>query len=347
MNANNVYQEVIQDKHHVHMNSTKWAALMDFVQYLGKAGKCVVDETERGWYVTYIEKDPALLERQEAHIRRVESEKKEEAKAAKRLARQRAEAAAALDRAGGKLLVEASKMERRQESGPIALSLAAVGVGKKRKGGGGAKKSVLDVDDVEDDEKQGKSGNEIAINEVSLLDGTDERKRSQWGIKGEKVDNYKTKKPKLRNDLALVGQSGIPINNEDAIQQETKSKQKDYWLRKDIIVRIISKKLAKGAYHKRKGIVERVIDKYTAEVEIFDSGPNVSDGGDILRLDQDDLETVMPKEGKRARILNGPGRGEVAEVLELDKRRYRGTLRVLKTGEILKKVDFEDFSKTV
>jgi DNA/RNA-binding protein KIN17 len=55
MNANNIYQELIQDKHHIHMNSTKWTTLTDFVQYLGKSGKCVVDETERGWYVTYIE----------------------------------------------------------------------------------------------------------------------------------------------------------------------------------------------------------------------------------------------------------------------------------------------------
>ena len=55
MNANNVYQELIQDKDHVHMNSTKWTTLTDFVQYLGKSGKCVVEETERGWYITYIE----------------------------------------------------------------------------------------------------------------------------------------------------------------------------------------------------------------------------------------------------------------------------------------------------
>ena len=71
MNANNVYQEVIADKHHVHMNSTKWATLTDFVQYLGRKGICVVDETERGWYVTYIERDPALLARQEALRKKV------------------------------------------------------------------------------------------------------------------------------------------------------------------------------------------------------------------------------------------------------------------------------------
>ena len=32
-----------------HMNSTKWQTLTDFVQYLGKTGKCVVAETDRGF----------------------------------------------------------------------------------------------------------------------------------------------------------------------------------------------------------------------------------------------------------------------------------------------------------
>ena len=34
---------------HQHMNSTKWQTLTDFVQYLGKTGKCVVAETDRGF----------------------------------------------------------------------------------------------------------------------------------------------------------------------------------------------------------------------------------------------------------------------------------------------------------
>jgi len=54
VNANHVYQEVIGDKQHIHMNSTRWATLTDFVMYLGKTGKCVVDETERGWWVMSI-----------------------------------------------------------------------------------------------------------------------------------------------------------------------------------------------------------------------------------------------------------------------------------------------------
>ncbi|GLD93481.1 hypothetical protein PINS_up002073 [Pythium insidiosum] len=47
MQANVVYNEYISDKLHVHMNATQWTTLGSFVQYLGRTGKCVVDETEK------------------------------------------------------------------------------------------------------------------------------------------------------------------------------------------------------------------------------------------------------------------------------------------------------------
>jgi DNA/RNA-binding protein KIN17 len=127
MNANNVYQEVIQDKEHVHMNATKWGTLTDFVQYLGKAGKCVVEETERGWYITFIERNPEILAQQENYKRRVEAEKREEKKLAKRMEMQRVEAAKMMDRAGFGVQVEASNLKRTDEDAPIALTFGGTG----------------------------------------------------------------------------------------------------------------------------------------------------------------------------------------------------------------------------
>ena len=72
VHANIVYQEYISDRNHIHMNSTKWLTLTDFVQYLGRQGICVVDETEKGWFVTYIDRDPETLRRQQE----VENKKK-------------------------------------------------------------------------------------------------------------------------------------------------------------------------------------------------------------------------------------------------------------------------------
>ena len=36
--AKNVYNEFIADKYHIHMTSTKWFTLTEFVKYLGKTG---------------------------------------------------------------------------------------------------------------------------------------------------------------------------------------------------------------------------------------------------------------------------------------------------------------------
>ena len=39
VSAKNVYNEYIQDRHHIHMNSTKWLTLTEFVKYLGREGE--------------------------------------------------------------------------------------------------------------------------------------------------------------------------------------------------------------------------------------------------------------------------------------------------------------------
>ena len=42
VSAKNVYNEYIADRHHIHMNSTIWLTLTDFVQHLGRKGLCKV-----------------------------------------------------------------------------------------------------------------------------------------------------------------------------------------------------------------------------------------------------------------------------------------------------------------
>ena len=61
---NVVYQQYIGDKEHVHMNSTCWVTLTSFVKHLGRTGKAVIDETEKGWYVTWVQKDQDTLDKE-------------------------------------------------------------------------------------------------------------------------------------------------------------------------------------------------------------------------------------------------------------------------------------------
>jgi len=71
--ANNVYQEYIQDRNHLHMNSTRWLSLTEFVKHLGREGIVRVDETEKGFFISWIDNSPMALSKAEA------SQKKERA----------------------------------------------------------------------------------------------------------------------------------------------------------------------------------------------------------------------------------------------------------------------------
>ena len=115
----------------------------------------------------------------------------------------------------------------------------------------------------------------------------------------------------------------------------------DYWLAEGIIVKVVNKRLAEGGYYKRKGVVEKVAGKYTAHVRMNDSG-------DLLKLDQDDLETVIPDLGKRVLVVNGRWRGEVARVLAMDQERFCVAVELVggpDAGRKLDRMEYEDVCK--
>lgn len=68
--ANQVYQEYIQDKHHVHMNSTRWVTLTEFIKHLGRTGVGRVDDTEKGWFIAWIDNSPKALAKAEASMKK-------------------------------------------------------------------------------------------------------------------------------------------------------------------------------------------------------------------------------------------------------------------------------------
>ncbi|KAF9327299.1 hypothetical protein BG006_009363 [Podila minutissima] len=97
VNANLVYQEFIAERTHLHMNATKWATLSEFAMHLGKEGLAVVDETPKGWFITWIDNSPKTLARQEAIAKKERMEMDDEQREQK-LIQQQIEKAAALKR---------------------------------------------------------------------------------------------------------------------------------------------------------------------------------------------------------------------------------------------------------
>ncbi|BGP34844.1 hypothetical protein JCM10296v2_006668 [Rhodotorula toruloides] len=65
--ANQVYQEYISDKHHLHMNATRFLSLTEFCKHLGRTGVCHVDENEKGWWIQWIDNSPRALAKAEAN----------------------------------------------------------------------------------------------------------------------------------------------------------------------------------------------------------------------------------------------------------------------------------------
>ena len=348
MNANNVYQEVIQDKHHVHMNSTMWGSLTDFVQYLGKKGKCIVDETERGWYVQYIERDPYLLEREEAAQRRAEAERIEEIKTARRMEKQRAEAAAALDKAGGVVSVAPSKIDR-SNVGTISISIGSL---KKAKTNTATTAQEGHSKNVPLNDNQSER-----LHTKEEFDGMKSGKKRERNVNVGIIEENNDIIKKAKKPLSALEQIFLEDKERERIKLEKqkhlkekeskdslglKDRRKENWIQEGIIVRIISKKLGKKSYYKQKGVVEAVKNKFTAIIAL--EGKDI---GDVLHVYQRDLETVIPKKtGKEVLILNGRGRGFEAIVESLDKDNYKAVLTLLdKSKQRITDVDFEDFSE--
>ena len=56
--ANIVYVQVISDKNHQHMNSTRWESVRGFCSEMAQKGIIEMRMTERGPFIKYVEKDP-------------------------------------------------------------------------------------------------------------------------------------------------------------------------------------------------------------------------------------------------------------------------------------------------
>jgi DNA/RNA-binding protein KIN17 len=59
--ANNIYQDYIRDRNHLHMNATRWVTLTGFIQHLGQAGIVRVEDTEKGLFISWIDNSPKAL----------------------------------------------------------------------------------------------------------------------------------------------------------------------------------------------------------------------------------------------------------------------------------------------
>ncbi|EPS68155.1 hypothetical protein M569_06617 [Genlisea aurea] len=301
-----VYNEYISDRHHVHMNSTRWLTLTQFVKHLGRTGKCKVEETPKGWFITYIDRDPETIFKDKMKNKRLKADLADEEKQDRAIQKQieRAEqmmmATEEEDGAGAKSTV----LDRTNEEGERKITLSLGGPSKKKNAdpNNGTLKNPTMVFNDEDGERGSKRKRDVN-NSASVLD--------ELIMEEEKVKEM--------------------------------SNRKEYWLFEGIVVKVMSKALADKGYYKQKGVVMKVVDRYVAEIEMIENKY-------VLRVDQEELETVIPQIGGAVRIVNGAYRGERAKLLAIDADKFSARVQIDKgiyDGRILRAVEYEDICKVL
>ncbi|KAM7532243.1 hypothetical protein LguiB_035653 [Lonicera macranthoides] len=300
-----VYNEYIADRHHVHMNSTEWATLTDFVKYLGRTGKCKVEETPKGWFMTYIDRDSETLFKEKMKNKRIKADLVDEEKQEREIMKQIERAEQLMPRANG------SDLPLEPQLNPLLRS--------------------------ESDEKK------ITIVLGSSLKPTVKEKTDSSRLVFEEDENENRGKKRKEDDRIAKSGGGSALDELMKEQEKAKehSNRKDYWLCEGIIVKVMSKVLAEKGYYKQKGIVRKVIDKYVGEIEMLESKH-------VLRVDQEELETVIPQIGGLVRIVNGAYRGSNARLLAVNTEKFCAKVQIEKgiyDGRVLPAVEYEDISK--
>ncbi|XP_005993942.1 DNA/RNA-binding protein KIN17 isoform X2 [Latimeria chalumnae] len=231
---NVVYNEYISNRDHVHMNSTQWETLTDFTKWLGREGYCKVDETPKGWYVQYIDRDPETIRRQEELEKKKKQDLDDEEKAAKFIEEQ--------VRRGKEGKEEATpvftELKRENEDEKVTFNLNK-----------GASTSAVAT-----------SSSKLSLLGASALKApmaTASVKRKELG---HSLMDSKDKKKKSALDEIM-----------ELEEQKKKTARTDYWLQPEIVVKVVTKKLG-DRYYKKKAIVKDVQNKYTAVIKMIDSG---------------------------------------------------------------------------
>lgn len=112
------------------MNATRWVTLTEFVKYLGREGIVHADETEKGWYIAWIDNSPKALARQAAHQAKERSDMDDEQRMRKlideQIAKAELEKAERGEGGSGSGGEEAKGLERDEGSAPITLSFGGL-----------------------------------------------------------------------------------------------------------------------------------------------------------------------------------------------------------------------------
>ncbi|KAG5351828.1 KIN17-like protein [Termitomyces sp. T112] len=109
------------------MNATRWVTLTEFVKHLGRSGIARVDETEKGWFIAWIDNSPKALAKQEASMKKdratMSDEQRERLLIAEQIERAAAEVEASPET--NDTATREEGLKREESTGKVVLSFSA------------------------------------------------------------------------------------------------------------------------------------------------------------------------------------------------------------------------------
>lgn len=314
------------------MNATNWLTLSEFVKYLGREGKCKVEDTPKGWYITLIQNDPFEEIQGKKRAKRERAEREEEERHQRALEKQIGKARNADDRDGDgggsdDQAADGVGTEVRPEdlAAPLGFALPDTRLGQAAEA-----------------ERALRVAPGVAFEEVEEGGSLLPRSSSAAGTGGS---GHIAGPPHKRSKLEQLMERDLRAKQQHAASQSAAAaanrKGPGPWLAEGIIVKIMSKALKEHGYYKQKGTVMRVIDRYIGEIEM-------SGSGDVVRVDQAELETVIPQPGGGVLVVAGPMRGCKGTLVAIDEKAYAAEVKVVdkRSGEkVTVRLEYEDFSK--
>jgi len=236
--ANKVYQEYVSNRDHYHMNATQWETLTEFVKWLGREGHCVVDETPKGWFITYIDKDPEVIARQKAAMSKDKHAMDDQERFAKIIEKQVEKGKQNAEGSEASSSSTYTELQRTDDSEKVQLSFSSTAVA-------GSSKS---------------SSEQTTESAPKKLSDLMKKKPDANAAKAFK-DKSKTKRKSALEEIL----------EEEEEARKGKSARRDNWLTPGIVVKIVTKKLG-DKYHKKKCSVTKVDNLFIAVCEVQGTG---------------------------------------------------------------------------
>lgn len=338
VSANVVYNEYIQDRHHIHMNSTKWVTLSQFVQHLGESGQCKIDETERGWYVQWLDRDNAkLLARQLGTTNERKRKQGDDEDRRRREIKKQIRAAHNKASKDGEAVNGGMDLAAADPTN-VSASIALPVVGKKKKrprleaSAFGAQEEGEEDDDENNEKGQDKGTQKqsSSMNDSGANDGSESQ-----------LEHAKTTKRSVAGEIAKQEQSKSKRERVELFQGT--------WLAPGLVVKIVTSSLGKDSsgkkYKKRKGTIQNVSfsdkGKPRAVLELLDNPL------EKLTIKESYVETVLPDLGNSVSIVSDqssfPNRGQLAKLVDIDIEKFKATVE-LPCGRTLK-LEYENVCK--